>query len=104
MMRMHLESLAQLLRQHGEIERAAMVEAAITGTEAALAAFLVSNELWGGSGSIADCAGGAGRSERRLKIEDVLVQLGSEQMRSGSTNPRTEMWVTAFTAWKETGT
>jgi hypothetical protein len=95
-----LESLARLLRQTGDSTLAAMVEGAIAGPVAGIDTFLSSNELWGGAGSIADCAGGGERSERRREIERVLIQLGNEQMRSGNVNPRTEMWVKAFTAWQ----
>jgi hypothetical protein len=102
-MRKYLESLSRLLREYGEGERAVMVEDALTVPDAELDAFLASNELWGGSGSIADCAGGADRSEGRREVERLLIQLGNEQMRSGNANPRTEMWVTAFTTWEQAG-
>ena len=103
-MREHLKSLADLLHEAGESVRAAEVEDVVGGPDAELDAFLVSNELWGGSGSIADCAGvGEKRSAVRRKIESLLVQLGNEQIRSGLVNPRTEMWVRAFTAWAERG-
>jgi hypothetical protein len=102
-MRKYLESLARLLRENGEGERAVMVEDALTGPDAEIGAFLASNELWGGSGSIADCAGGADRSEGRREVERLLVQLGNEQMRSGNVNPRTEMWVATFTTWEKAG-
>lgn len=102
-MREHLQSLARVLHENGESERAVMVEDAVAGPDAEVDAFLASNELWGGSGSIADCAGGADRSEGRRKIERVLLELGTEQIRSGKVNPRTEMWVTAFSRWKEAG-
>jgi hypothetical protein len=100
-MREYLESLARVLRENGDLERAVMVEDAITAPDAELDAFLASNELWGGSGSIADQAGGADRSEERRKVERLLIQLGNEQMRSGNLNPRTEMWVTTFTTWEK---
>jgi hypothetical protein len=66
-----------------------------------LDAFLASNELCGGSGSIADGAGGGERSEGRRRIERILIQLGKEQMRTVNVNPLTEMWVTAFSKWEE---
>ena len=90
-MQEYLESFAQLLHETGDSVHALMVEDAINGSGARVDAFLASNELWGGSGSIADCAGGAERSEVRQKIERVLIQLGTEQMLSGNVNPRTEM-------------
>ena len=91
------------MRENGEGERAVMVEDALTRPDAKLDAFLTSNELWGGSGSIADQSGGADRSEGRREIERVLIQLGNEQIRSGKVNVRTESWVRAFTLWKEAG-
>ncbi len=44
----------------------------------------VSNELWGGAGSIAGC--GAERSTARQEIECLLIQFGNVQMRSGKVN------------------
>jgi hypothetical protein len=102
-MRDYLRLLAELLRESGEAVRATTVGDAITKSDAELKTFLDSNELWGGPGSIADCAGGAERSELRRKIERLLIRIGNEQMRSGHVNPRTEMWVTAFTAWEKAG-
>src|SRR5215475_383031 len=68
-MREYLESLARLLRQEGDNARAILVEDAISGTDAELDAFLASNELWGGSGSIADCGGAVERNTARRNIE-----------------------------------
>jgi hypothetical protein len=103
-MRERLKSLADLLHEAGDGVRAALVEDVCCGPDAECDAFLVSNELWGGPGSIADCAGvGEKRSAARLKIEHLLVQIGNEQMRSGHVNPRTEMWLRAFTAWERAG-
>jgi hypothetical protein len=64
----------------------------------AVAAFVMSNELWGGAGSIADQALG-GRSAERLQLERLLIELGREQIAMGYANPRTEMWTSAFTEW-----
>jgi hypothetical protein len=102
-MRERLKSLARVLHENGASTHAVMVENAVAGPDAGVDAFLASNELWGGSGSIADCAGGADRSAGRRKIERLLIELGKEQIRSGKVNPRTEMWVTAFSNWEEKG-
>jgi len=102
-MREHLEALARLLRENGDDAFAHRVESVATAPDSQLDDFLVSNDLWGGSGSIADCAGGAERSEARREIERVLIQIGRVQMRSGNVNPRTEMWLDAFTAWEKAG-
>jgi putative hydrolase of the HAD superfamily len=100
-MREHLETLARLLRQSGDNARAFLVEDAVSGSDADLNAFLTSNELWGGSGSVADCGGGAERTELRRSIEHLLIQLGNRQLRSANANPRTRMWVTAFVKWEQ---
>ena len=64
--------------------------------------FLVSNELWGGAGSIADQAI-CGTTEDRLFLESLLIDLGDIQIIAGKVNQRTEMWVTAFKEWKNKG-
>jgi hypothetical protein len=105
-MREHLKSLAQLLRVQGDNARAAMVEQAISGPESGLDAFVMSDDLWGGAGSVADCAGIIGlcqRTEGRRKIERVLTELGNEQVRMQKANPRTASWVKAFREWEQTG-
>jgi hypothetical protein len=102
-MRENLESLARLLRQSGDYARAILVEDALR-SDAEINAFLGSNDLWGGSGSIADCGGGAERTEWRRAIERLLIQLGNGQLHSSSNvNPRTAMWVTAFVKWEKAG-
>jgi hypothetical protein len=105
-MREHLQSLAQLLRTQGEDVRAALVERAISGPEPELDVFLMSDELWGGAGSVADCAGIIGfsqRTEGRRQIERVLAELGNEQIRMGKVNPRTASWIKAFSEWEKSG-
>lgn len=83
-MREHFQTLARLLRESGMPSSPRM-------------------NFRGGSDSIADCAGGPERSEARREIEHVLIEIGTEQMRSGNVNPRTEMWLKAFTAWEQAG-
>lgn len=55
------------------------------GTE--LRAYLVSNDLWGGAGSLADQA-----------LDDT--PLGEMQMALGIWNARTRSWVDAFRGWR----
>lgn len=99
-MRRELEILDELLTEHGESRSAQAVRAAREGTDADRRAFLLSNELWGGAGSIADQAGvGRGR-KARMAIESALVSLGREQMRQNVVNDRTAMWVDAFSSWQ----
>jgi hypothetical protein len=99
-MREHLEQIARLLRENGELTRAAVIEDLLAGTDDELNVFLSSNDLWGGSGSIADCALGGGRSPARRELEHLLIRLGSEQISSGILNQRTAMWVEAFSKWE----
>ncbi len=74
------------------------IGAALSGDDAALVAFLTSNELWGGAGSIADEAC-IGSRETRRPLELLLAELGREQLRLGYANPRTEMWTSTFEEW-----
>jgi hypothetical protein len=107
-MRQQLEALEMVLAQHGERRAAEKIRRALAGADSDLRTFLVSNELWGGSGSIADQAGidhtgiNPGRESRRA-IEAALIALGLEQMRQGLVNVRTEMWVAAFSTWQQEG-
>jgi hypothetical protein len=80
-----------------------MVEQALQGSEEDIDAFLVSNELWGGSGSIADQSGIDQAREARRQVEAALVALGEAQMASGHVNPRTAGWVSAFKQWQRKG-
>jgi hypothetical protein len=99
-----LVALANELRRCNELRATTSVEYAAAGENEQRISFLQSNELWGGSGSIADQAGvGAERSEGRRRIERALRDLGLEQIRLGIANPRTAMWVDAFTKWADTG-
>ena len=104
-MRKHLQELVELLHKCGEQSGAQRVTTALAGTEADFQEFLTSNTLWGGAGSIADQAGDSSgaRSEARRDIEQVLVRLGREQIRSGHVNERTAMWVDAFEKWARNG-
>ena len=77
---------------------------AIEGPDEGLGAYLVSNELWGGSGSVADQAGITGSESTRRSIEKRLVELGEMQIAAGMVNPRTAGWVQAFRAAHERGT
>ena len=57
--------------------------------------YLVSNELWGGAGSIADQAL-SGLPDARASLERLMIRLGREQMGLERVNERTEMWVSVF--------
>jgi len=57
--------------------------------------FIISNDLWGGSGSISDQAL-LDNKDLRIKLEMLLIELGNMQMRMDKVNPRTKMWVSSF--------
>ena len=87
-------------RKHGDNYCADQIQAALSGSEEDLRAFLVSNELWGGAGSIADQAlVELGRPVRR-EAEAVLADIGEMQTDIGIANVRTQMWTSAFRQWQ----
>ncbi|HEX4653131.1 MAG TPA: hypothetical protein VH227_02695 [Candidatus Udaeobacter sp.] len=96
--RVLLEQLRDQLDEGGEHRFAGDVEAALASCDDAVAAFVMSNQLWGGAGSIADQALG-GRSPARRRLEQLLIKLGREQMVRRQTNPRTEEWTSVFLRW-----
>jgi hypothetical protein len=101
--RAELERLAEVLRQFDR-DMAPMIEDALRGPDEDLEDFLVSNDLWGGMGSVADQAGtGQPRAEARRRIEAALISLGELQIASGRVNPRTAMWVSTFKEWRRKG-
>jgi len=95
-MRTQLNRLAGVLSAQGEEELALTVRSVVSSDDQKLEAFLVSNELWGGAGSIADQAGVTRGRESRRAIEAALIALGRAQVGSGRVNPRTLMWIEAF--------
>lgn len=100
----HLETVRDLLAAMGNEYLAGLVSGALAGGDASVREFLVSNELWGGSGSVADQAGMAGlRDDSRRAIEAALVELGTAQIRAGIVNPRTATWVSVFQEWQRAG-
>jgi hypothetical protein len=90
-----LSEIAGLLESGNQDWRPVAIRDALSGSEAILEEFLVSNELWGGAGSIAD-EGCILDNARRKILEGLLIKLGKLQIEAGKTNVRTEMWVTAF--------
>jgi hypothetical protein len=97
-----LRRLRQALEDAGESELVHLVVGALSADQHTRNRFLVSNELWGGAGSIADQAGlvrGARQPQRR-EIERALIDLGEEQARIGRLNVRTLSWVEAFKGWR----
>jgi hypothetical protein len=103
-LREFLTRLADALGQCGDDDYAEVVTDALSSPDESLLAFLTSDDLWGGSGSIADQAGLAlGRRDGRRRIEQALIALGAEQIRVGHVNIRTASWVDAFKEWQERG-
>jgi hypothetical protein len=101
--RRELAALERLLAQHGETHPAQAVRTALDGSDQDLRAFLASNELWGGAGSIADQGGVSQGRDVRRSIEVVLIRLGLELRQQGTVNARTAMWVDAFSTWQRDG-
>ena len=110
--RCHLEDFRRQLRRILELVRSCEPSAivrpmhtAATGSDDQLIAYLKSNELWGGSGSVADQAGLSSKTEHvRRSIEKRLLELGEMQSAAGILNPRTEMWTEAFRSHHLSGT
>lgn len=98
-----LGRLEHVLRQHGDVDSASLVRQALESDDKCIHEFLVSNELWGGMGSIADQAGCENGREVRRQIEAELIRLGTEQIRLGLVNPRTERTVAVFSEWQREG-
>ncbi|MBI2814907.1 MAG: hypothetical protein HYX71_11550 [Opitutae bacterium] len=97
-----LQKLADALEQVGETSFATIVRDKSNEEDTTLTAFLVSNELWGGAGSIADQAGIGGREAKRV-VEKAMIELGELQLKGGITNVRTKMWTSVFIEWKLKG-
>jgi hypothetical protein len=98
-----LAELRDALAIAGESHFAGIAQNAIAGTELERMAFLESNDLWGGSGSIADQAGVASERPCRRTIEAALISLGQEQLHLGLANPRTASWIEVFAEWRRQG-
>jgi len=93
--RLVLQKLGSALEQVDEHRLANLVREQSNNDDSTLTAFLTSNELWGGAGSIADQAGMKGREARRI-VEEVMIELGELQLKNGVTNVRTKVWTSVF--------
>ena len=96
--RIYLDRLVSVLERSVEHLLADQILTAIDDP-ASVITFIKSNNLWGGSGSIADQACGTDRNPTRLELERVLIDLGKWQIGAKMTNPRTGLWVDAFEHW-----
>ena|ERR1022692_578792 len=97
MVRDILQEISELLEKHNGSSNALAI--ALLGDDNKLWDFLLSNDLWGGAGSVADQALIGLPEERRL-LDGLMIRLGREQMRLGKVNVRTQMWVSAFEKWR----
>ncbi|MFA6545210.1 MAG: hypothetical protein WCS99_12400 [Limisphaerales bacterium] len=100
MVRDILQQISELLERHNDSSNALAI--GLLGDDKKMWNFLISNELWGGAGSVADQAVLEFPDARR-QLETLLIRLGRAQMNLGRVNVRTEMWVLAFEKWHEEG-
>lgn len=100
MVRDTLQEIAALLERHGESSNELAI--ALLGDDRKMWDYLVSNELWGGAGSVADEAV-LDFPDARRQLMVLLIRLGREQMNLRRVNVRTEMWVSAFEKWQAEG-
>jgi hypothetical protein len=100
-----LTTIATILEEGGDAKSGRQVRKVVDADEGAVWTYLISNELWGGPGSIADqgLTSGEGRSTARRRLEKALTDLGEWQLSQGKFNVRTEMWVDAFRQWEKAG-
>ena len=96
MIREILSEMSALLERHNASSN--HLFNALHGDDEKMWAFLISNELWGGAGSVADQALLELPDERR-KLDRLMIRLGREQKKVGRVNVRTEMWVSTFEKW-----
>ncbi len=99
-LRAQLSELKELLRNGGEYDLVEQIGEALGGSDDVLSTYLVSNELWGGAGSIADQAL-IDHESTRIQFEDLLIRIGKTQMLMQLKNVRTEMWVDTFESWQK---
>ena len=100
--RRKLEEIRQLLDSGGEEAYVADIDKAVGGDDKSLDAFLVSNVLWGGSGSIPDnCL--LDNPPLRKRLMQALIELGNAQIADNQVNPRTHMWASTFQKWIDDG-
>lgn len=115
-----LLEIADLLAAGHEDFYAYAVRDAASGSEEKLNKFLVSNELWGGPGSLADSAfcsksndplvryspndpDELERKKNSAAFQDLMIELGQAQITAKQVNVRTNMWVEAFEDWRDKG-
>ncbi len=90
-----LIELGNLLKSGGETLYASNLKNSLNDSNDKMWNYLTSNELWGGSGSIADQAL-IESSDLRKQLQHLLIELGNLQIKENRANIRTQMWVSAF--------
>jgi hypothetical protein len=99
-----LVEIADLLDSGGDPLFADVVRTGLKGSEESVDGFLISNDLWGGSGSVADSGfASASCEENRAKFQRLMIEIGRLQLAADRVNVRTRMWVEAFEQWRHNG-
>lgn len=101
LLRTHLDALASALLSGERLDviYAHRIQKVLLSTDACVEEFLKSNELWGGSGSIADQAFIDAEVAARRTVTQAFAALGRAQLSLGIVNVRTQMWTEAFENW-----
>jgi hypothetical protein len=99
-----LSEIAALLGEGGHYERLyeGDFRAAIGGSPQSLEDVLRSGDLWGGMGSIVDCAF-ATDSARNKIFRRLMIGLGKLQIEAGLDNAGVRKWVGIFEEWEKKG-
>jgi hypothetical protein len=97
-LRNHVTMLAKLFLEAGESRFAEDLRDALSRPDEDLLKHLGSNEVWGGSGSIADQA--LIDHPLRHDFELLMIELGRMLIALDEANPRTGMWIEAFEGWR----
>jgi hypothetical protein len=92
-----LQEISDLLEKYEASSNALAI--ALLGDDRKMWDYLISNQLWGGAGSVADQAL-LKIPVARAQLDTLMIRLGREQMSLGRVNARTEMWVSAFEKWQ----
>jgi hypothetical protein len=101
-LRLKLADLEAVLRNNNENYFAEMISSVLHSPSVeGLEKLIISNDLWGGAGSVADQAGVGDRDAGRRSIEAALIALGELQTKHDLFNVRTRSWVDAFKKWRD---
>jgi hypothetical protein len=103
-----LSEIAGFLEKGQQHLHASALREALSDSALRFVEFLISNDLWGGSGSLADSSFTHDPSHPEWKVnragfEALMIRLGRLQIAAGWVNPRTRMWVEVFERWRHAG-